>query len=162
MINAERYTKDGLQSSDDKDYLPLRWGEDRLYRVVTESYILYHLPTVDKVVDILPKARIVPKDKDGNPLPYMNQEGDISEEVIVYDEQGNELKAWQALVEYAALQPRGEGGVPQISSYYEDTAGRINTVWTIPLLLWPVLVIVLLITLIWVRRRRRKKRMVSA
>lgn len=162
VINAERYTKDGLQSSDDKDYLPLRWGEDRLYRVVTESYILYHLPTVDKVVDILPKARIVPKDKDGNPLPYMNQEGDISEEVIVYDEQGNELKAWQALVEYAALQPRGEGGVPQISSYYEDTAGRINTVWTIPLLLWPVLVIVLLITLIWVRRRRRKKRMVSA
>ncbi|NLZ28230.1 MAG: hypothetical protein GX887_04615 [Firmicutes bacterium] len=163
VTRTDRFTGNGRQSTDDEDYLPIEWGDEQLYRVVTESYILYHLPTVDKVVHLLPKAKIIPKDEDGNPLPFMTPEGDISKEVIIHDDQGNELKAWQALVEYAAMQPIGEEGVPQISSYYEDTAGRINTVWTIPLLLWPLLAIVLLITaILLIRRQRRKKKMVSA
>ncbi|NLI69508.1 MAG: bifunctional metallophosphatase/5'-nucleotidase [Firmicutes bacterium] len=163
VTGADRFTGNGRQSMDDVDYLPIEWGDEKLYRVVTESYILYHLPTVDKVVHLLPKARIVPRDEDGNPLSYMTPDGDISKEAIIHDDQGNELKAWQALVEYAAIQPIGEDGIPGISSYYEDTAERINTVWTIPLLLWPLLAIVLLVTaILLIRRHRRKKKTATA
>ncbi len=158
VINAERYTGDGPQTLNDKDYVPLKWGDKQLYRVVTESYLLYHLPTLESVLHLLPMLEIVPKDRDGNLVRYMDDEGDIAAEVVVYDQEGNEVKTWQALVEYAAMQPTGADGLPEIPPYYADTMGRINTVWTVPFYVWFILTIVIIWAIIVFIRRMTKRR----
>ncbi len=161
VVNAEKYTGEGLQSTKDEDYEPLPWGDEQLYHVVTESYVLYHLPTLEEVLHILPMLEIVPKDEEGEPLRYMDDEGDIAPDVVVYDNEGNEVKAWQALVEYAAMQPQAEDGIPEISHYYVDTMERANEVWTVPFYVWFILAIIALVVIIVLIRRifkRRKER----
>lgn len=160
VVNAERYTGDGPQTMDDEDYVPLERGDEQLYRVVTESYILYHLPTLESVLDILPMLEIVPKDRYGNPVRYMNEEGDFAaEDVVVYDIEGNEVKTWQALVEYAAMQPQGAEGIPDIPFYYAKPMDRINEVWTVPFYVWLIafLAAIIIIIVFIVRTVKRRK-----
>ena len=61
---------------------------------------------------------------------------------------GAELKIWQTLVEYAASQPPGADGIPVIDGVYARTAGRINAVKTLPLLVWALLGLLFLILLL--------------
>ncbi len=151
VINAERYTGEGRQGDDDSLYVPLERGDQELYCLVTDTYILSFLPMVG---EMLPQLELIPKDSAGNPVP-----SDQFDRLIVHAN-GQELKVWAAVLEYAASQPPGLSTLPEIDQYYATTAGRINQVWSIPYVTWPILilfVIVALIVFLVIRRRRRKK-----
>lgn len=147
VTSAEIYSGEGRQGYDNDLYIPLERGDEKLYCLITDSYIVSFLPMVG---ELLPQLDIVLKDRAGNPVP----EDEMDRLVARVD--GEELKVWAAVLEYAARQPVGDSGLPEIDAYYADTAGRINPVWTIPLITWPVLVILGLValTVLLVRRRR--------
>lgn len=153
VIRAELYTGDGPQGEGGEGYVPLEWGDQELYHVVTDTYILKYLPMVGRM---LPMLNLELKDADGNPVPHDR----FDDHIVMVD--GEELKGWQALVEYAAAQPPNPAGIPQIDRYYSDIAGRINPAKSFPLVAWPVLLLVALFGLpvflvSFVRRRRRRK-----
>jgi len=156
VIRAELYTGDGYQpAGDDSRYRPLEKGDQQLYHLVTDSYILSFLPMVG---DMLPNLSIVPKDAGGQAVPI-----DELDRLIVYRPDGTQLKVWQTVVEYAAAQPAGPDGVSEIPAYYATTAGRINPVSSFPLIaavcLLPALILLGLITgtVVLVRKRRRRR-----
>ena len=64
---------------------------DRLYRVVADLYSAQMLGTVNSMSHGL--LSVVPKDKDGNEITDY-------EEHIIYNEDGSELKEWDALAGY--------------------------------------------------------------
>lgn len=69
------------------------FADDKLYRVVADLYSGQMLGEVkDKSFGLL---SITPRDKDGNPVTDF-------ERCIIHDEEGRELKAWQAFAEYLA------------------------------------------------------------
>jgi len=150
VSSAEIYTGDGMQGFDDQYYEPVKWGDQELYSLATDSYILSFLPMVG---DMLPQLDIVLKDKNGNPLTE-----DQLDELIIYVE-GSELKVWRTVLEYAAAQPEGESGLPEIDSYYASSAERINQVQTMPLVTWPILILVLFIIALYflIRKIRSRK-----
>jgi hypothetical protein len=151
VVSAERYSGEGRQVDDDSLYVPLERGDEELYCLVTDTYILSFLPMVG---EMMPQLDLVLKDSAGNPVP-----DDQLDSLIVYTA-GQELKVWATVLEYAASQPKGSSGLPEIEEYYATTAGRINQVWTIPLFIWPLLILLAIIALIIflvLRRRKRKK-----
>lgn len=152
VIKAERYTGEGRQGVDDELYVPLERGDEELYCLITDSYIVSFLPMVG---ELMPQLDIVLKDREGNPVS-----ADELDKLIVRVD-GEELKVWAAVLEYAASQPTGSSGLPEIDSYYAATAGRINQVWSIPLVTWPILVVLALIAGIvyLVKRRKRRKKL---
>ncbi len=154
VIKAERYTGDGHQVEDDSLYLPLERGDDDLYCLVTDSYVLSFLPMVG---EMMPQLDLVLKDSNGNPVP------DDQLDRLIVRADGQELKVWAAVLEYAASQPRGTSGLPEIDSYYARAAGRINQRWSIPLVIWPILILAALVALvIFLIRRRRKRKKTAA
>lgn len=87
--------------------------DDRLYRVVSDLYSGQMLGAVsDQSFGIL---SIVPKDAQGNPVENL-------EEYIIYDN-GQEVKAWEAVARYVERQGTGlENG--EISDYYSENQER--------------------------------------
>lgn len=154
VIRADRYTGAGRQSAEAELYEPIEWGDDQLYCLVTDSYILSFLPMVG---ELLPQLDLVLKDRDGNPVAQENLD-----DLIVYAD-GGELKVWTTLLEYAANQPEGASGLPEIDSYYATTAGRINPAWSIPLVTWPILIFLALVLgiILLIRRRKLRRRLNS-
>ena len=152
VVEAQLYIGEGIQPLGEDGYVPLRRGDEVLYRVATDYYILSFLPWV---TDLLPRLEMVPKNAEGEPVPPERWE-----ELLVRRSDGRELKVWQAAVYYAAAQPAGADGVPRISDYYESTAGRISRVWTFPLLGWLFLILAAIMTgiVFMVLRRRKHKR----
>jgi 2',3'-cyclic-nucleotide 2'-phosphodiesterase (5'-nucleotidase family) len=149
VTSAELYTGDGVQPVNSDEYIPLKRGDEELYNLVTDAYLLLFLPLV---TDMLPQLEIVPKNADGEPVPL-----DRIDELIIRHDDGRELKVWEAVVIYAAAQLTGEGGVPQIPDYYAGVGGRITKVWTFPLLGWLILILaVMLAAIIYLVFRRRK------
>ena len=150
VVSAERYTGEGRQGFDDHLYEPLEWGDERLYSLVTDSYILSFLPMVG---ELLPQLNVDIKDSQGNPV----SEEELDKLIVNVD--NRELKVWAAVLEYAAGQEIGPTGLPEIDHYYASMAGRINQVWTIPLVTWPLLILLLIVIAIimLVRRRRLRK-----
>ena len=154
VTRAELYTGEGAQGLGGDEYVPLKRGDERLYHVVSDRYIVSFLPMIGKM---LPMLSVELKDSGGNPVSMES----LDNQVVKVDDE--ELKVWQTVVEYAATQPLNAAGIPQIESYYAETAGRINPVWTIPFITWPVLILLALITGIVLlirggaRRRRRRK-----
>lgn len=150
VISAERYTGEGRQGLDDAHYIPLERGDEELYSLVTDTYIVSFLPMIG---DLLPQLEIVLKDRDGNPVA----EDELDKLVVRLD--GEELKVWATVLEYAAGQAVGSSGFPELDPYYATTAGRINPVWSFPLITWPILVLLALIagTVFLIGRRKRKK-----
>jgi 5'-nucleotidase / UDP-sugar diphosphatase len=146
VLSADRYTGEGLQDSD--AYAPLKRGDEALYHVVVDRYTASFLPMVG---EMLPNLALLPKDKAGNPVDILER--------MVYRE-GQELKLWQAVVEYAAAQPPGPDGKPRISEYYRSEAGRLVQARTVPLLLWPALAVLILLALLilFLRKRRARRR----
>ncbi len=150
VVSAERYTGEGRQEFDAHLYEPLEWGDERLYSLVTDSYILSFLPMVG---ELLPQLNVVIKDSQGNPV----SEEELDKLIVNVD--NRELKVWAAVLEYAAGQETGTTGLPEIDHYYASTAGRINQVWSIPLVTWPLLILLLIvITIIMLVRRRRSRK----
>jgi len=153
VTGAELYTGDGIQPVNGEEYVPLKRGDEKLYHLVTDGYILF---VSSKMTDMLPQViQIVPKNADGEPVPP-----ERFDELIVHQADGTELKVWEAVSIYAAAQLPGVDGIPQIPDYYEGVAGRINKTWTFPLLGWLLLilaVIVVGIVFLVLRRRKHKK-----
>lgn len=146
VLRAERYAGEGIQDSD--NFVPLNRGDETLYHVVTDYYIAQFLPLAGEV---LPSLEIILKDRDGNPIS--------PQEAIVYRD-GRELKVWQTVLEFAAAQPRDNNGNPRISEFYNTSEPqRLIVKWTIPLIIWPILILTGLISLIvlFIKRIRRKK-----
>jgi UDP-sugar diphosphatase len=144
VLHAERFTGEGIQGDDPADYVPLSWGDENLYHVVTDYYIASFIPMVG---DRLPRLTVTPKDRHGNEVP-------LEDCIIIYE--GAEFKVWQAVVEHAANQLAHDGADPQIPEYYAGTAGRINQVRTIPLLIWPALALLVIVALIIFLRLRKR------
>jgi 5'-nucleotidase / UDP-sugar diphosphatase len=151
VTSAELYTGDGIQPVNSEEYIPLKRGDEELYNVVTDAYLLLFLPLV---TDMLPQLAVVPKNADGEPVPL-----DRIDELIVRHPDGRELKVWEAVVIYAAAQLPGADGVPQIPNYYAGVAGRITKVWTFPLLGWLLLILAAIVAgIVFLFLRRRKHR----
>jgi 5'-nucleotidase/UDP-sugar diphosphatase len=152
VTNANLYTGDGVQPVSSEGYVPLNRGDQQLYHVVTDAYLVLFLPLV---TDMLPQLAVVPKKADGEPVP-MNR----LDELIIRHPDETELKVWEAVLLYAAAQPLGTDGVPQIPDYYNDIAGRINKTWTFPLVGWLLLILAAIvagIVFLVLRRRKRKE-----
>jgi len=152
VTSAELYTGDGIQPVNSEKYIPLKRGDEELYNLVTDVYLLLFLPLV---TDMLPQLEVVPKNADGEPVPL-----ERLDELIVHHADGRELKVWEAVVSYAAAQLPGVDGVPQIPDYYEGVAGRINKTWTFPLVGWLLLILAVTgagIVFLFLRRRKHKK-----
>jgi hypothetical protein len=152
VISAERYSGEGRQGDDEELYVPIERGDEELYCLITDTYIVSFLPMVG---DLLPQLEIILKDQDGNPV----SEDELDKLVVRID--GEDLKVWAAVLEYAASQPVGSTGLPEIETYYATTAGRINPVWTLPLITWPILILLALIAgiIFLVKRRRLRKKL---
>jgi len=152
VIRAELYTGDGIQPVNGEGYIPLKRGDEELYHVVTNAYLLLFLPLV---TDMLPSLEIVPKNVDGEPVPL-----ERIDELIVHHADGRELKVWEAVVIYAAAQLQEVDGIPRILDYYEGVVGRINKIWTFPLVGWLILILAVIvagIVFLALRRRKHKK-----
>jgi 5'-nucleotidase/UDP-sugar diphosphatase len=150
VTSAELYTGNGIQPANSEGYIPLKRGDEELYHVVTDAYLMLFLPLV---TDMLPQLEVVPKNADGEPVPL-----DRIDELIIRHADGRELKVWETVVIYAA-QLSGEGGTPQIPDYYEGVAGRINKIWTFPLVGWLLLIVAVTgAGIIFLLLRRRKHR----
>jgi len=149
VTRAELYTGDGIQPVNSEGYVPLKRGDEKLYHMVTDAYILLFLPLV---TDMLPQLEIVPKNADGEPVPL-----ERLDELIVHHADGRELKVWEAVVSYAAAQLPGVDGIPQIPDYYEGVAERINKTWTFPLVGWLLLILAVIVAgIVFLVFRRRK------
>jgi UDP-sugar diphosphatase len=146
VLSAEMYAGTGIQGAN--GFLPLKRGDSQLYHVVTDYYLGTFLPMVG---ELLPSLALVMKDRHGNPV-------ELDDTIIKRD--GNEYKVWQAVLEYAAGQPKDGGGRPRISEYYRQPPPRLTEVGTLPLLLWPALGLLSLLTLIiyLIRRGKRRRR----
>ena len=103
VLSAEKFVGLGVQG--ESGYEPLNRGDEKLYHIVSDYYIAQFLPMVG---DMLPSLGLVLKDKQGNPIADIN-------DAIVYQD-GQELKVWQTVVEYAAVQPKGSDGVAVMPS----------------------------------------------
>jgi 5'-nucleotidase/UDP-sugar diphosphatase len=152
VTSAELYIGDGIQSVSGEEYIPLKRGDEELYHLVVDAYLLLFLPLV---ADTLPQLEVVPKSADGEPLPL-----DRIDELVIRHPDGRELKVWEVVVIYAASQAPGAYGVPQIPDYYAGVAGRVNRIWTFPLVAWLVIVLAVIVAGIvyLVLRRRKRKR----
>jgi 5'-nucleotidase / UDP-sugar diphosphatase len=124
-------------------HAPLPRGDQTLYHVITDYYLAAYLPMVGQ---LLPSLGLEMKDRDGNPI--------TAEAAIVYRD-GAEMKVWQAVVEYAAAQPPGPSGLPQIPSHYAEVAGRMQVTHATPLWIYPLAVLAAAVALIAVLRRRK-------
>jgi 5'-nucleotidase/UDP-sugar diphosphatase len=133
VTSADLYVGDGVQPVDGDGYVPLKRGDDKLYRVVTDGYLLQFLSVLK---DKLPRLTVVPKNAAREPVPP-ERFGDL----IVHRADGTELKVWEAVMSYAAAQPPGVDGIPRISGYYKGAAGRVNRAWAFPLLGWLLLIV---------------------
>ncbi len=150
VINAERYIGEGRQNFDDQLYEPINWGDEELYSLVTDSYILSFLPMVG---DMLPQLEVILKDRDGNPVA----EEDLDSMIVYLDRE--ELKVWRTVLDYAADQPVGQSGLPELDVYYASAADRINPAWSVPLVVWPILILFIILAgiALLIRRRRLRK-----
>lgn len=88
---------------------------DKLYHVVTDSYLLSFLPMAG---EMLPFFDVGPKDKEGEVFSP-DETGEMK-----LDYKGRELKTWDTLVKYASTHPKEEEGLPVIPDYYSEVRKR--------------------------------------
>jgi len=121
----------------------IRKGSDTLLHVVTDFYIAGFLPLVGEVV---PNLAIQLRDENGIPVEL--------EETIIYRD-GDQLKVWQAVLEYTLSHETNEEGLPVIPSQYEKPEGRLIVTFTLPLWIWPLVAIFIVVSVIIVIVKRR-------
>ncbi len=148
VVSAEKYTGERRQGIDNGNYVPIEKGDEELYCLVTDAYVASFLPVIGEMI---PQLDVNLKDRDGNPVA----DEDLADLIVYVNDE--ELKVWQTVVEYAANQPVGDSGLPEIEPYYAMPAGRINQVWTVPLLFWLLLILLLPALGAWMLFRRRRR-----
>lgn len=89
---------------------------EKMYRIVTDSYSMSMLGAVTDMSKGI--ISVVPKFEDGTPI------GDDIDSCIIYDKNGNEVKAWSAFSEYLASFSKNSQGVSQVPEYYAETHHR--------------------------------------
>ncbi len=150
--SADLYTGSGIQHSDnDGDWRPISRDSQELLHVATDYYIASFLPLVG---EILPDLMVEFKDEDGNPIDL--------DDAVVY-RNGQQLKIWQTLVEYASGFTEGEDGIPVLPAAYSSAGDRLIIDPRLPLWLWPVAGLLLIISAgaggyFLVRRRKKQVR----
>ena len=144
-------------------------NDKKLYRVVTDMYSGMMLQAVTDVSKGL--LTVEPKFADGTPITNF-------EDAIVYQADGSELKAWDAIAQYMQSFEKDENGISKIPDYYSVTHDRkvIDDSYSpVSLLKHPnrfgliafailvvlIFVIVLIIRGIIRRRKRKKERNVT-
>lgn len=90
-------------------------ASDTLYRVVTDLYSVQMLPTVKEQANGL--LKITPKDADGNEITDFTT-------AVLHDQNGNEIKAWQAVASYLASFAPDAGSVGAVPQAYASSQGR--------------------------------------
>ena len=113
--------------------------------MVTDYYIAGFLPLVG---DVVPNLAVELKNEHGEPV-------ELDETVITNED--NELKVWQAVLQYTLSHELGENGLPVIPADYETTQDRMRQVQTLPIWIWPALILFLIVSVIIYFFRRRKK-----
>lgn len=140
--------------------------DKKLYRVITDMYSGMMLQAVTDVSKGL--LSVEPKFADGTPITDF-------EDAIIYQADGSELKAWDAIAQYMMSFEKGENGISKIPDYYSVTHDRKvvdDSYNIISLIKHPnrfgliafgvVVLLILLIVLIIravIRRKKRKKQM---
>ncbi len=121
-------------------------SDEDLYLVVGDFYVASFLPQVG---GMLPRLDVIPRDVDGVPLADL-------EDGILRDSDGNETKAWRAVVDYAASFDPGPTGLPHIVA--PEVGDRLVYRGTMPIILPPILglLAVSAIALVAFRRFRRR------
>lgn len=122
LKEVQLYDGEGIQQ--EGGYVVLDENSNRLYHLVSDHYLTSFLPMIG---DILPKLKIVLKDKQGNPV-------DIDETIVYH--QGREFKVWEAVARYASSFDTGESGLPQMPAIYAAPQGRIVREKGVPLYIW--------------------------
>lgn len=158
VIDAERYTGEGWQTADDDQYISLKAGDEELYCLVTDIYVVSFLPLVGEMI---PQLDLTLKDQEGKAVAL----DDLEELIITVNRE--ELKMWQAVVAHTSAQPVGDSGLPEIDTYYASSAGRINPVWTFPLVVWFLIILTIFIItiyglLLFVKKRFSKTGRITA
>ncbi|MFN3554814.1 MAG: bifunctional metallophosphatase/5'-nucleotidase [Bacteroidales bacterium] len=105
------FTGEGIQR--EGEYEKLRKDDPRLFHLVADHYLTSFLPMIG---EILPKLKLVLKDKDGQPLEL--------DQTIIYHN-GQEFKVWEAVARYAMSFEANEHGLPVMPAVYQQTQGRI-------------------------------------
>jgi 5'-nucleotidase / UDP-sugar diphosphatase len=121
VLEVELFTGSGPQELSPDAFRPLSRGDDTLYHVVFDYYGLSFFP---QVAEVLPFRPVVPKDRHGKEIP-------IREAILQMGDQ--ELKFWQAVVEYALAQAPDEAGIARAPAYYASPGSRIIQKETYPL-----------------------------
>ena len=92
--------------------------DDEMYHVVAD---LYSGRMLSKVTDVSKGLlSIIPKDVNGDPIENFDK-------AIIYDSDGNEVKAWYAIAEYMQSFDKDSSGVSEIPAYYAEMHGRKKT-----------------------------------
>ncbi|MCR4610790.1 MAG: bifunctional metallophosphatase/5'-nucleotidase [Lachnospiraceae bacterium] len=89
--------------------------DDKLYCVVADLYSGQMLGSVtDASYGLL---KLVPKDENGNEITDFNK-------AIIYDANGKEVKAWDAIATYMQSFDKNEQGISQVPEKYRESQGR--------------------------------------
>ena len=121
---------------------PLK-NDQTLLHVVTDKYIAGFLPMVG---EMLPRLDIVLKNEAGEPISL--------EDAVITDD-GRQYKVWQAVLDYTLSHPVQILDLPQIPNRYESDENRLRVVPTLPLWIWPLVIIILISAAVfWVFYKR--------
>ena len=95
--------------------------DDRLYAVVTDMYTAQMLGSVSRVSKGL--IKLTPKYSDGTELES-DENGYKWENVVLYNDDGSELKTWCAIADYLQSFEKNDDGISVIPQYYNEYHGR--------------------------------------
>jgi 5'-nucleotidase / UDP-sugar diphosphatase len=132
--SSEIFRGNGIQ--DQENYEMLNKDGEKMYHLVSDHYLTSFLPMIGQ---ILPKLKLVLKDKDGNPL-------EVDQTIIMHH--GHEFKVWEAVARYAVSFEKNEDGISVMPSEYMATQDRIVVVKGTPLYIWAYLFLILFVVLI--------------
>lgn len=125
---------------------PLKKDGEELLHIVSDYYIASFLPMIG---ERLPQLSIELKDEYGTPIEL--------DDSIVYTN-GEELKVWQTVLEYTLSHELGDLDLPVIPEQYAGPEERLKVVYTLPLWVWPLLILAFIIALVaWIIRSRKKQ-----
>lgn len=154
VIDAYRYTGDGVQPAEGDQFEPLERGDDKRYHLVTDTYILSFLPMAG---ELLPQLEIVPKNQEGEPVAPEH----FHELTVPF--KGRELKVWETVAMYVTgLQP-DKSKMATIPDDYRLSGVRIVPAKSTPLLAVLLIILVVLVFAFFllvrwlVRKLKRKK-----
>ncbi|MEX2455894.1 MAG: bifunctional metallophosphatase/5'-nucleotidase [Balneolaceae bacterium] len=144
VLSAKIFEGNGIQQEDGMRLLEK--DDQNLYHVVTDYYIAGFLPMVG---DMLPSLGIVFKNSEGELI-------ELDDAIVMQD--GNELKVWQTVIDYAtSFSISNESGNSIIPDKYRDSNSRLIQVDGGSLWFWPSVVLLLLIlggVMFFVRRKK--------